>query len=370
MTTFDTKLPNRADRTKPDFGQLAAAFTINVDMLGWALDKCIGAVGSDPKRPALDGLHIAHDTLGSHKGIRVVATDGVRLRRCNLPEAVNADKPPLEGFGAIITTKGAGALIDAILETDPSEDITVRQYVRAVTFETKGWTLHTKPIASDYVDTLRVMPQAKDIKHAALVDAARAIKTVQLAATVATLKATTRITLGADNLSLYVKGTRGHREEAVAAKVKGGPFAVNIQAQRIFDALKALERVEEDGTTVVPGFAEIGFQTEPSKPLMIRDPKEPDFIQVVMPDLQAPPQALAASQEKAPRKANEQGLGKAIPGTPGPRKAPQVAPRHKPLSPGKPHPKPGKSKAPTIQAQKPARGAEPKATPETAHAAA
>lgn len=357
MTTFDTKLPNRADTKKPDLGLLVSAFTLNSDALGWALSKCLDAVGSDPGRPALEGLHIGCDTLGTHKGIRIVATDGVKLRRCNLPEAAAADKTQIDAFNAILAARGAAAVLAAIYETDPAENITVRLHAKTVAFETKGWTLYTRPLNAQYPNTLAVMPSAKDVKHTALIDAERAIKTVQLTSSIATLKVITRITLGADKLTLYVKGTRGHREESVAAKVKGGPFAVAIEGRRLFDALRALERVEEDGVTVVAGTAEIGFQAEPGKPLLIRDPQEPDFIQVLMPELQTPSQPVVASQKKTPGKPNEQGSGKQAP-TPGkgPLGSPSLGrpdPGHKPLTPGKPHPKPSTKKAPPAQKPEP-----------------
>lgn len=279
----------------PDEGETVASLTMNLDQFGWALQQCEPAISTEETRYYLNGIHLGFDRFDGRKSIRTVATDGHRMNICRLPEAKG---DTLEKFDAIIPRKAVKTLIRLLLASDKNDSITVTQTTTRIAFKGPYWRLVSKMIDGTFPDYQRVIPTRRMLKTFATVNRASTLSALARVTSASADRLT--VEAGPKSFTLAASGAGADLFEAVETEHKGPSVTFGVNPRYLRTALDLTEQR-----------AEIGISDAYSA-LIIADPDERDFLQVVMPTapqvaeakaLPAPEPAKPASKPSAKRAA-------------------------------------------------------------------
>jgi DNA polymerase III subunit beta len=229
------------------------------------LSKVSFAISSEKTRYYLNGI-LLHDIKNN---LVAVATDGHRLARAILPGAGG-----LSQDRRLIIPGPAIKIILKLLADKAIETVTLRRSATLIEIAAAPFTFVSKLIDAEYPSYERVVPApSKNSVIVARAELARAFERIEAVTPPKTAPTVGLMWKAGDPaLHVVVPGWFGLADDPIEAKVSGaGRVAFQIRhGLELLDAVKG-DRVRIDNNA------------EPSGPIHITDPGDPDFLIVQMP---------------------------------------------------------------------------------------
>jgi DNA polymerase III subunit beta len=259
---------NYSFRTFPveDFPKLAEVqsdpLTCPAGDLAGALGQVVRAASSDDARPALTGVLMAAEA----GGLRLVATDGYRLARRDLP----GTSVLAEGQQVLVPSRSLAEL--SRLLTGRSGDVSIRLGEHDATFEVGTTTLTTRLLVGQFPNYANLIPanppNRLTIGREPLLDALKRVRIL-----VKDLTSHVRLTPRPDGVELTVINQEfGRVTEDVEAKYEGTDMVIGFNPGFLMEGVEAVE-----GDEVV---IEI---TDAVKAAVVHGTDSPEFLYLLMP---------------------------------------------------------------------------------------
>ena len=264
-------------------GPLIAGIDIDAEQFGWAIQKTMPAMSTDPGRPQINGVHLGWDKRAPFEGIRLVGTNGKRLVRAQLPDALNMGKLTGRKFDAIIPPDAVLLAEKLLLHTPDDLRLLVGQHgakgKTRLSLDTHNWQLVVIPIAATYPNHLAVLPDVDGIKTRATIDAMGADGALD---TLAPIKAKpghdkiVKLECGGGKVAFSTVGVddQGGVAEGgttVDAEVTGKAIALSVPLALLQATLATIEN------TAVLAI------TNAETAVYVGDGDDPDHMQIIMP---------------------------------------------------------------------------------------
>ncbi len=224
--------------------------------------QVVRAASSDDARPVLTGVLMAAE--GS--GLRLVATDGYRLARRDLP----GTSVLAEGQQVLVPSRSLaelGRLLNGV-----SGDVSIRLGEHDATFEVGGTRLTTRLLVGQYPNYANLIPQNPPnrliIGREPLLDALKRVKIL-----VRDLTASVRLTPRPDGVELAVINQElGQVTEDVEAKYEGTEMTIGFNPTYLMEGVEA-----------VAGDEVIIETTDAVKAAVVHGTDSPEFLYLLMP---------------------------------------------------------------------------------------
>jgi DNA polymerase-3 subunit beta len=236
------------------------SWTIPGKVLKTALQQVVGAASGDEARPVLTGVY-----LHSHEGqLHMVATDSYRL-------AEKVLQPITEDVKMLVPASALSDLLRILGEYE--DEVSVTHDDQQVLFKVGDVQLVTRLIEGNYPDYRKLIPQ--DFSASATLKRADLTNITKVSSLFARESAGS-VTINLDQAKAQVSirsvaSQLGENTAAASAEVTGDG-TITLNSRYILDALHALS-----GDDVVLAF---NGRLEPS---VLRDPKQTDYLHVIMP---------------------------------------------------------------------------------------
>ncbi len=260
-----TTLPSE-DFPKMAEGELPHSFELSAEALGGVIDRTRFAMSVEETRYYLNGIYIHVAETESGPALRIVATDGHRLARVEMPPPDGAVGMP----GVIVPRKTVGEarkLLD-----DHAGNVTVALSDTKVRMTVGNTVLTSKLIDGTFPDYDKVIPFAND--KSLRVEPRNFAKAVDLVSTIATEKSRA-VKLRLDQGTLVLSASSpdsGDAEEQIEADYADGPLEIGFNSRYLLDIASL---IESDG-------AQFMFSDGASSAL-VRDTSDPGALYVLMP---------------------------------------------------------------------------------------
>lgn len=230
--------------------------------LASALSQVVRAASSDDSRPVLTGVLMAAEGTG----LRLVATDGYRLARRDLPGA----SVLAEGQQVLVPSRSLSEL--SRLLGSSSGDVSIRLGEHDATFEVGGTRLTTRLLVGQFPNYTNLIPQNLPnrliVGREPLLDALRRVKIL-----VRDLTAHVRLTPRADGLELTVINQElGRVTEEVEAKYEGTEMSIGFNPAYLMEGVEA-----------VAGDEVVLETTDAVKAAVVHGTDSPEFLYLLMP---------------------------------------------------------------------------------------
>ena len=258
-------LPNE-DFPKMDEGELPFSFRLSAETLGGVIDRTRFAMSVEETRYYLNGIYVHAAEAETGQVLRIVATDGHRLARVEMPLPDGAVGMP----GVIVPRKTVGE-VRKLLDDD-ADEVTMSLSDTKVRIAVGGTVLVSKLIDGTFPDYDRVIPFSND--KALRVDPGNFAKAVALVSTIATEKSRA-VKLRLDEGTLVLSASSpdaGDAEERLEVDYAAGPLEIGFNSRYLLDVAGLME---SDG-------AQFMFSDGASSAL-VRDLSDPGALYVLMP---------------------------------------------------------------------------------------
>lgn len=247
-------------------GDLPCSFTLSSSALGGLILRTRFAMSTEETRYYLNGLYVHPAEQDGTKVLRVVATDGHRLARVEMPLPAGAEDMP----GVIVPRKTVGELSKLIDEIGGDVDISLSD--TKIRFGFDGVVLTSKLIDGTFPDYNRVIPFAND--KALDVSTKSFANAVDLVSTISTEKSRA-VKLSLDQGSLTLSATSpdtGSATEELEVEYSDGPLEIGFNSRYLLDIAQQIE-----------GDAARFMLSDGASPTLVRDSSDPGALYVLMP---------------------------------------------------------------------------------------
>jgi DNA polymerase-3 subunit beta len=246
-------------------GDLPHEFQIDADALRGLIDRTRFAISTEETRYYLNGIYV-HAADGDPQMLRAVATDGHRLARVEIPLPDGAGGMP----GVIIPRKTVNELRKLIEEVNGGVDITLSD--TKIRFAFGDAILTSKLIDGTFPDYERVIPSGND--KIMTVDCSDFAEAVDRVSTIATEKMRAiKMKLEGDQMELSASSQEnGQAVEEVGIDYGKDAIEIGFNARYLLDIA---HQVEGDTAEFV--------MADAASPTIVRDPKDPGALYVLMP---------------------------------------------------------------------------------------
>ncbi len=249
-------------------GDLPCRFGLPSDAFRGLIDRTRFAMSTEETRYYLNGIYV-HPTEADGVGLlRIVATDGHRLARVEMPLPQGAEGMP----GVIVPRKTVGELRKLIEDVDGEAEIEVAVSETKMRFAFGGAVLTSKLIDGTFPDYERVIPLGND--KTLQVDARAFAHAVDLVSTITTDKGR-GVKLTLDRGSLVLSATSpeaGSASEELEVDYADNPIEIGFNARYLLDIA---EQIGADGAR---------FKlADGASPTLVQDTADPAAMYVLMP---------------------------------------------------------------------------------------
>ncbi len=247
-------------------GELPYSFRLSAEALGGIIDRTRFAMSVEETRYYLNGIYVHAADTDTGQVLRIVATDGHRLARVEMPLPDGAVGMP----GVIVPRKTVGE-VRKLLD-DGAQDVTMALSDTKVRIAVGNTVLVSKLIDGTFPDYDKVIPFAND--KALRVDPKNFAKAVDLVSTIATEKSRA-VKLRLDQGVLVLSASSpdsGNAEERLEVDYADGPLEIGFNSRYLLDIAGL---IESDG-------AQFMFSDSASSAL-VRDVSDPGALYVLMP---------------------------------------------------------------------------------------
>jgi DNA polymerase III subunit beta len=260
-----TTLPSEDFPVMSD-GDLPHSFTISADMLRRLIDRTRFAMSTEETRYYLNGLYFHAAETDGAAVLRIVATDGHRLARVEVPLPEGAAGMP----GVIVPRKAVAEVRKLIDEVE--DDVEIALSETKIRFAFAEAVLTSKLIDGTFPDYDRVIPFGND--KALEVKRNEFVKAVDLVSTISTEKSRA-IKLTLENGSLVLTATSpeaGSAREELDVDYNDGPLEIGFNSKYLLDITQQIEG--EDAK----------FQlSDGASPTLVQDMGDTSALYVLMP---------------------------------------------------------------------------------------
>ena len=230
--------------------------------LSEALSQVVRAASSDDARPVLTGVLMAAEG----DGLRLVATDGYRLARRDLPGA----KVLAAGQQVLVPSKSLAEL--SRLLGGGSGDVTIKLGEHDATFEVGTTKVTTRLLVGQFPNYTNLIPQNSPnrltVGREPLLDALRRVKIL-----VRDLTAHVKLTPRSDGVELTVVNQElGRVSEDVEAKYEGAEMTIAFNPGYLMEGVEA-----------VVGDEVVIESTDAVKAAVVHGTDSPEFLYLLMP---------------------------------------------------------------------------------------
>ncbi len=247
-------------------GDLPSVFKLPADELRMLIDRTRFAISTEETRYYLNGLYIHKAEANGIPVLRVVATDGHRLARVEMPLPNGASDMP----GIIVPRKAINELRKLIDVTE--DDVEIALSETKIRFSFDNVVLSSKLIDGTFPDYDRVIPDGNDkTLEVNCEDFAAAVDRV---ATISTDKSRAiKLSVDAGTIVLSASSPEsGTASEEIEVDYSLGPIEIGFNARYLLDIAQQIE-----GTMAQFVMADSG------SPTIVRDTDDPTSLYVLMP---------------------------------------------------------------------------------------
>ena len=231
--------------------------------LAEALGQVVRAASSDDARPVLTGVLMAAEG----DGLRLVATDGYRLARRDLPGA----KVLAPGQQVLVPSKSLSEL-SRLLGSAGTGNVTIKLGEHDATFEVGSTKVTTRLLVGQFPNYANLIPQNSPnrliVGREPLLDALRRVKIL-----VRDLTVHVKLTPRTDGVELTVVNQEiGRVTEDVEAKYEGTEMSIAFNPGYLMEGVEA-----------VAGDEVVIESTDAVKAAVVHGTDSPDFLYLLMP---------------------------------------------------------------------------------------
>lgn len=247
-------------------GDLPHNFTLSSEALGGLIDRTRFAMSTEETRYYLNGLYFHPADQEGAPVLRVVATDGHRLARMEMPLPSGADGMP----GVIVPRKTVGELSKLIDEIGGDVEVSLSE--TKIRFAFDGVVLTSKLIDGTFPDYNRVIPFAND--KSLEVSTKIFAKAVDLVSTISTEKSRA-IKLAVDQGNLVLSATSpdaGSATEELEVEYADSALEIGFNSRYLLDITQQIE-----------GDSAQFMLSDGASPTLVRDKADPAALYVLMP---------------------------------------------------------------------------------------
>ncbi|MBE88224.1 MAG: DNA polymerase III subunit beta [Rhodospirillaceae bacterium] len=255
-----------ADFPQMTSGDLPTAFTLPADDLRMLIDRTRFAISTEETRYYLNGIYFHKADADGISVLRVVATDGHRLARVEMPLPNGADGMP----GIIVPRKAVNELRKLIDEVE--EEVEVSLSDTKIQFAFGDVVLTSKLIDGTFPDYDRVIPDGNDKKLEVNCDDFAAA--VDRVATISTEKSRAiKLTVEAGNIILSASSPEsGTATEEIEVDYAQESIEIGFNARYLLDIAQQIE-----------GAMAQFVMADSASPTIVRDMDDPTALYVLMP---------------------------------------------------------------------------------------
>ena len=255
-----------ADFPQMSDGDLPAIFKLPADELRMLIDRTRFAISTEETRYYLNGLYVHKAEANGISVLRVVATDGHRLARVEMPLPNGASDMP----GIIVPRKAINELRKLIDETE--DDVEIALSDTKIRFSFDNVVLSSKLIDGTFPDYDRVIPDGNDkTLEVNCEDFAAAVDRV---ATISTDKSRAiKLSVDAGTIVLSASSPEsGTASEEIEVDYSQGPIEIGFNARYLLDIAQQIE-----------GNMAQFVMADSASPTIVRDTDDPTSLYVLMP---------------------------------------------------------------------------------------
>ena len=255
-----------ADFPQMSDGDLPAVFKLPADELRMLIDRTRFAISTEETRYCLNGLYVHKAEANGIPVLRVVATDGHRLARVEMPLPNGASDMP----GIIVPRKAINELRKLIDETE--DDVEIALSDTKIRFSFDNVVLSSKLIDGTFPDYDRVIPDGNDkTLEVNCEDFAAAVDRV---ATISTDKSRAiKLSVDASTIVLSASSPEsGTASEEIEVDYSQGPIEIGFNARYLLDIAQQIE-----------GNMAQFVMADSASPTIVRDTDDPTSLYVLMP---------------------------------------------------------------------------------------
>ena len=255
-----------ADFPQMSDGDLPAIFKLPADELRMLIDRTRFAISTEETRYYLNGLYVHKAEANGIPVLRVVATDGHRLARVEMPLPNGASDMP----GIIVPRKAINELRKLIDETE--DDVEIALSDTKIRFSFENVVLSSKLIDGTFPDYDRVIPDGNDkTLEVNCEDFAAAVDRV---ATISTDKSRAiKLSVDASTIVLSASSPEsGTASEEIEVDYSQGPIEIGFNARYLLDIAQQIE-----------GNMAQFVMADSASPTIVRDTDDPTSLYVLMP---------------------------------------------------------------------------------------
>jgi DNA polymerase-3 subunit beta len=219
----------------PDFsvGDMSHHFSMAGAMLAKLIGRCEFAMGTDDNRHYLNGIYL--HVVSGREGpmLRLVATDGHRLARIEVPAPEGA-----EGMPGVIVPSWFTAEMKRVAESAGDVDISLSPNKIRIS-NNRGIVLVSKLVDGDYPDYERVIPAGNS--HTVVIERAELEKAVDRVLTIAEAKAhAIKLAFADDRIEITHRNQNADSAvEEIDAPFDGEELTVGFNGRYLLDILGA-----------------------------------------------------------------------------------------------------------------------------------
>ena len=255
-----------ADFPQMSDDDLPAVFKLPADELRMLIDRTRFAISTEETRYYLNGLYVHKAEANGIPVLRVVATDGHRLARVEMPLPNGASDMP----GIIVPRKAINELRKLIDETE--DDVEIALSDTKIRFSFDNVVLSSKLIDGTFPDYDRVIPDGNDkTLEVNCEDFAAAVDRV---ATISTDKSrAVKLSVDAGTIVLSASSPEsGTASEEIEVDYSQGPIEIGFNARYLLDIAQQIE-----------GNMAQFVMADSASPTIARDTDDPTSLYVLMP---------------------------------------------------------------------------------------
>lgn len=247
-------------------GDLPHGFNLSAETLRNLVDRTRFAMSTEETRYYLNGIYLHTADSDGTDVMRIVATDGHRLARVEIPVPEGANGMA----GVIVPRKAVGEVRKLIDESDGNVDIAISE--TKIRFSFDDVVLSSKLIDGTFPDYTRVIPFGND--KVLSVDRDRFARAVDLVSTISTEKSRAiKLSLEDGNLVLSATSPEsGSASEELEVDYGSGPLEIGFNSRYLLDITQQIE-----GESAEFMLADAASQT------LVRDTADPTVLYVLMP---------------------------------------------------------------------------------------
>lgn len=263
---FQLQTLSADDFPRLEADEFSTRFEIKASLIKLLLEKTRFAMSVEETRYYLNGVFMHPVQEEGEHFLRMVATDGHRLARCQVELPSGAD----DVDGVIIPRKTVNELYR--LTESGDENILVEMSDQKIRFHLQGVVLMSKVIDGTFPDYVRVIPQGNNLKLSVINSDFRAA--VDRVAILSSEKGkAVKLSTDKDQLVVSVNNPdSGRAEEELVAEYDDQPIEIGFNARYLLDIAGLI-----DGETAT------FLMSDPGAPTIVQDMGNEGALYVIMP---------------------------------------------------------------------------------------